>query len=148
MKWPKGELAKEVARLRAITREHAERVGSDPRASSSDQPVIDVAGDPHARGGAILDARSAVLLEGIEVVLIDTKGNEPIAMLMALSGRMNYATDHVTNSYIFGPDGAAGLVSELIGLASRAAGQHGDRNAEDFAAMFKVELERRMGELP
>jgi hypothetical protein len=143
MEWPKGELAKEVARLRAITREHAERPGDDPRQASTSDPII--GGSPRGRGDALLDARSAVLLESVEVVLVDTKrADDPLVMMLALAGRVNYADDRVTHAYIFGPDGAASIVSELIELASRAHGAHGDPNAERFAAEFKADLERRM----
>jgi hypothetical protein len=145
--WPKNELVREVRRLRAITREHAERRGDDPRQqATSGAAVTDVAGDPHARGGAILDARAAVLMDGVEVVLIDTKRDEPVAMLLALSGRINYATERVEHAYLFGPDGAAALISELAGLAARAAG--GPEHAHRFAAEFQTELNRRMDALP
>ena len=139
--WSKKDLMREVARLRAITREHAERVGADPRPASTPTPII--GGSPTGKGDALIDARSAVLLEGIEVVLIDTKSDDPVAMLLSLEGRINYADDRVTHAYLFGPDGAAGLVSELIELAQRApgAGPHGQRFAEQFQADFK----RRLG---
>jgi hypothetical protein len=146
MKWPKGELAKEVARLRAILREHAERPGDDPRQASTPDPII--GGSPHGRGDALLDARSAVLMDSIDVSLADMKRGDTLAMMLVLAGRINYADDRVTHAYIFGPDGAAGIVSELIGLASRAAGAHGDPNAERFAAEFKADLERRMAGTP
>jgi hypothetical protein len=142
MEWPKGELAKEVARLRAITREHAERPGDDPRQASTSDPII--GGSPRGRGDALLDARSAVLMDFIDVALVDMKRDEPLSMMLSLAGRINYADDRVTHAYIFGPDGAAGIVSQLVGLASRAAGAHGDPNAEAFAAEFKADLGRRM----
>lgn len=144
--WPKNELVREVRRLRAITREHAERRGDDPRPASSTGSITDVAGDPHARGGALLDARAAVLMETIDVVLVDTKRDEPVVMLLALGGRVNYADDRVEHAYLFGPDGAAALVSELVGLASRAAGADG--HGERFAEAFQTELDRRMRALP
>jgi hypothetical protein len=145
--WSKNMLVREVQRLRAVLREHAERPGGDPReAATTGSAITDVAGDPHARGGVILDARAAVLMEGVDVALFDTKQGERVAMMMTLSGRINYSTDRVEHAYMFGPDGAAGLVSELVGLASRAggAGGHGER----FAAEFQADLERRMKELP
>jgi hypothetical protein len=142
MEWPKGELAKEVARLRAITREHADRPGDDPRQASTADPII--GGSPHGRGDALLDARSAVLMDSIDVVLVDMKRGDTLSMMLSLAGRINYADDRVTHAYIFGPDGAAGIVSQLVGLASRAAGAHGDPNAERFAAEFKADLEQRM----
>ena len=145
--WTKNDLVREVRRLRAIMREHTERRGDDPREQATTGAAItDVAGDPYAAGGAILDTRSTVLLDGVEVALVDTKRDEGVAMLLALEGRVNYAHDRVEHAYLFGPDGAAGLVSELVALAARASGgpEHGQR----FAAEFQVELDRRMREQP
>jgi hypothetical protein len=146
--WSKNALVREVQRLRALTREHAERMGDDPReAATTDAAITDVTGDPHARGGVLLDARSAVLLESTDVALMDTKSErEPVAMMMALAGRINYSLDRVEHAYLFGPDGAAALVSQLIGLAHRASLHEGD--GMRFAAEFKVALEARMNELP
>jgi hypothetical protein len=145
MAWPKKELAKEVGRLRAILREHAERRGDDPREASTRDSIIDIAGDPYARGGALLDARAAVLLDSVDVVLVDTKRDDPVAMMLALAGRLNYSTARVEHAYLFGPDGAAGLVSELVGLAARAAGAggHGARFADEFRALLDERMERQ-----
>jgi hypothetical protein len=107
--WSKNDLVREVRRLRAIMREHAERRGDDARESSTQ--------------------------------------DERVSMMLALAGRINYSDDRVENAYLMGPDGAAALVSQLVGLASRAAGDH-VRGGQQFAAEFKVDLERRMGELP
>jgi hypothetical protein len=145
--WSKNDLVRELRRLRAVLREHAERPGDDPRAAASSGSIMDVAQDPKASGGALLDTRSAVLLEGIDVVLIDTKAEDPVAMMMTLSGRINYVADRVEHTYIYGPDGAAGMVSELVGLASRASGSD-QLHAQRFATTFQADLDRRMKELP
>jgi hypothetical protein len=147
MKWPKGELAREVARLRAILREHAERPGSDPREASTTDSQIDIAGDPYATGGALLDARSAVLMENVAVVLVDTKRDEAVSMMLTLEGRINYAADRAEHAYLFGPDGAAALVSELVALAGRAA-SHDRPHGRRFADEFRRDLDRRMNEMP
>jgi hypothetical protein len=141
--WSKNELVRELQRLRAVLREHAERPGSDPRAASSSGSIIDVAGDPTAQGGVLIDARSAVLLEGMEVTLVDTKAEAPVAMMMTLSGRVNYATSQIEHAYLFGPDGAAALVSELLALVSRAD-THGATHGERFAAEFRQAMEERL----
>jgi hypothetical protein len=144
--WSKNDLVREVVRLRAVLHEHSERRGDDPRAHSTSDPII--GGSPHGRGDALLDARAAVLLDAVEVVLVDTKREtDPVSMMLTLGGRVNYADDVVTHAYLFGPDGAAGIVSELIMLASRAAGMH-DTHGERFAAEFKVALEERMTDGP
>lgn len=145
--WSKNELVRELRRLRAVLREHAERLGDDTRESSSADPVI--GGSPHGRGDALVDARAAVLMDHVDVVLVDTKREDGgVVMLLSLAGRINYSDDHVTNAYLFGGDGAAAIVSQIIGLASRAAGMHDDPHGTAFAADFKVALEARMGELP
>lgn len=144
--WSKNDLIRELQRLRAVMREHAEQPGADPREHVTPGAIIDVADDPHARGGALLDARSATLLEGTDVVLVDTKGDEPVVMMMSLSGRVNYSHDRIEHAYLFGPDGAAALVSELVGLAARAAG--GGNHASRFATEFQERLDQRMSELP
>jgi hypothetical protein len=145
--WSKNDLVREIRRLRAITREMAERVGDDPRGASTSDPII--GGSPHGQGDALIDARAAVLLDHADVVLVDTKReSEPVSMLLSLGGRINYSDDRTTVAYLMNGDGAAAIVSQLVGLASRAAGMHGDPHGEEFAADFKLALERRMGEMP
>lgn len=145
--WSKNDLVRELRRLRAVMREHAEQPGDNPRDHTTPGAIIDVAGDPHAQGGALLDARSATLLESMDVVLVDTKGDEPVVMLMSLQGRVNYSNDRVEHAYLFGPDGAAALVSELVALASRAAG-HAAEHGKRFAAEFQSALDERMSDAP
>jgi hypothetical protein len=140
--WSKKDLAREVGRLRAILHEHSERRGDDPRGQSASDPII--GGTPTGEGDALVDARSAVLLDAVEVVLVDTKRpDDPVSMLLSLSGRINYSDDRVTHAYLFGGDGAAGIVSELLMLAQRA-GAMGRADGVRFAAEFKAALEQRM----
>jgi hypothetical protein len=134
MNWPKAELAKEVARLRAINREFAERNHDD---ATSGGEMVDI---PHARGGVVLDARGAVLMEELEVCLVDTKQGEAPAMFMVIQGRVNYETRRTKQAFLFGADGAAALATQLVGLAGRAGG--------DFAAVFQAAFVERMGEMP
>jgi hypothetical protein len=143
--WSKNDLVREVARLRAVLHEFSERSGDDPRAHSTSDPII--GGSPTGRGDALLDARAAVLLEHVEVVLVDTKRDtEPSLMMLSLAGRVNYADDRVTHAYLFNGDGAAGIVAELVALAGRASGIPNDLNAQAFAADFRLALDRRMNE--
>jgi len=139
MAWPKKELARELQRLRAILREHADQVS----APHSGGGITDVAGDPRARGGALIDARGAVLLDSVEVVLVDTRADEPLAMVLRLAGRVNFSTARADTAYIMGPDGAAGIVSELAGLAQRAgtAGEHGQRFGGEFDAALTARMQ-------
>lgn len=146
--WSKNELVRELRRLRAILYEHAERRGVDPREqATTGAAVVDVAGDPRAQGGAVLDARSAVLMDSVDVVLVDTKHDDPVVMMLALAGRVNYSHDRVEHAYMFSPDGAAALVSELVGLAARAS-SHAAEHGQRFAAEFTVALDERMGQMP
>lgn len=65
--WSKNELVREVERLRALTREHARRPGEDTTGLPGS--IVDVAGDPHAQGGALVDARNAILLDEVDWTL-------------------------------------------------------------------------------
>lgn len=79
-------------------------------------------GGSRDRGAVLLDATDIVLLEGVEVCTVDavrlgaTNGQ---AIYMTLSGRINKKTDQVTVGFMFPPDGAAALVTELLALADR-----------------------------
>jgi hypothetical protein len=81
-----------------------------------------------------------VLLDAIDVSLVDTKLDEPPRVAMLLAGRVNFADHRAQQLYMFSADGAAGLVSQLVGLAGRAGG--------DFRTDFEASLDRRMKELP
>lgn len=135
--WRKAELVSEVKRLRAILYEHGEQSGDPPTSGGN---MVDVAGDPHARGGVVIDARNAVLMDELDVCLVDTKQNEPPAMLLMIQGRVNYQTRRTRQAFLFGSDGAAGLATQLIALAGRAGGR--------FAAEFIELFEQRMAEMP
>ena len=137
MEWTKIDLAKELTRLRAILREHAGEVADEPHSGGG---MIDVAGDPYARGGVMLDSRKAVLMDAIDVCLVDTKQDEKPIMMLVIDGRVNYQNRRTTQAYLFGADGAAGLVTQLAALAARAGGA--------FQAEFKESFDQRMEELP
>lgn len=146
--WGKRALVAEVQRLRAITREMARPVVEDDPREVSGADVVDVAGDPHASGGVLFDARNAVLLDAMEVLLVDDmRPTESVRMFMVLRGRVNHSDDRIEHGYLYGTDGAAALVSQIIGLATRAR-SGGGPNGRAFAVDFKRELNRRLGELP
>lgn len=135
--WSKNELVREVERLRAITREHAERPGEDTTGLKAD--MVDVAGDPHARGGVVMDARNAILMDTVDVCLVDPDPSDRAAeprLAMLLAGRVNMRDDRSQVMFMFGADGAAAVVSQLVGLAQRIG--------PEFAAL----LARRIDELP
>jgi hypothetical protein len=135
MDWPKADLVRELERLRAVMREHSERL-HDPARSGGDS----VGGSPYGRGDSLLDTRGAVLLDYNEVILVDTKQVDVPSMAMVLEGRVNYSAQRVKQMYLFGPDGAAGIVTQLFGLAARAGGR--------FAAEFATCVDKRSKEMP
>lgn len=139
MEWPKAKLAREVERLRAIMHEHSER-SHDPARSGGD--AVAITDDPYARGSNVLDLREAVLLDANEVILVDRHpdSGDPPAIALMMEGRVNMREERVKQCYVFGPDGAAALISQLTGLAARAGGE--------FAVEFQALLEQRMRELP
>lgn len=147
--WSKNALVRELRRLRAVLREHANSVKGDARETSvSDDAIVDVTQDPHGQGGTLFDARGAILLGEIDVLLMDTKTeDEPVKMLLSLGGRINYSHDEVKTMYLFGADGAAAITSQIMALAVRANAS-GTRDGVTFGQDFKVLLERRMNEMP
>jgi hypothetical protein len=146
--WGKKALVSEVQRLRAVLHEHTQRPAKGDVREGSGADVVDVAGDPHASGGALFDARGSVLLDGMDVLLVDTKGpSDPVNMLMVLKGRVNMTHARVEHGYLFGADGAAAICVEIAGLASRAH-HSGTQDGQMFAAEYKLEMERRFEELP
>lgn len=99
-------------------------------------------GEIHSFGGgmseSLLDVTNAVHLESMNVCTIDTvrQGllNEQ-AIFMVLYGRINKTKDNVQAGFIFGPDGAAALITELLALADR------------FGAELLTDITRRLTEL-
>jgi hypothetical protein len=137
--WSKNDLVRELRRLRAVLREHAQQPGDEPVGDGGS--IVDVAGDPHARGGVLMDARNAVLMDAVDVSLVDTKGeDEQLVCALLLAGRVNYQDRRATQLYLFDADGAAAIISELTGLAARAGGQ--------FSEDFQARLQTRLAALP
>src|SRR5882672_11011403 len=81
-------------------------------------------GGPHDHSGVVLDARNAVILETVDVSTVDPDrgGRGQSAVAMVLGGRINQTKDRATVLFIFGTDGAASIVTELIALYGRATG--------------------------
>lgn len=99
-------------------------------------------GGPHDHGGVVLDARNAVLMETVDVSTIDpdrgARGQSALALV--LGGRINQTKDRASVLFIFGTDGAAAIVTQLIAVVGRASGPQ-------FVAEFMADLDRRLGEL-
>lgn len=82
-----------------------------------------IGGSPFGRHDALIDATKAVLLDTVNVVLVGTATwgqGAGRAIGLELGGRINKAQARTSVLYLMDEDGAAALVSELVGLASRA----------------------------
>jgi hypothetical protein len=118
--WSKNELIREVERLRAITREHAERPGEDT--TNLQGTMVDPIGDPNARGNVVIDARNAILMETVECCLVDADPREelkPERLCLTLGGRVNMRNERSQVLFMFDVDGAAAIVSQLVALGGR-----------------------------
>lgn len=88
--------------------------------------------------GTLLDLTDVVHLESMEVCTVDAvrTGMLQEQMIFAmLRGRINKTKDHVQVGFVFGPDGAAALITELLALADR------------FGAELLSDVTRRLSEL-
>ena len=81
-----------------------------------------IGGTPHGQGDALINATRAVLLDDMQVVLVDTLNKEGGTRVigMQLAGRINKSTTRSDTLYLFDEDGAAAIISQLLGLAGRA----------------------------
>ena len=59
---------------------------------------------------------------------------------MILEGCINYGNRRVRQMYLFGADGAAALITQLIGLGARAGGP--------FARELQIAIDHRWAEMP
>lgn len=92
---------------------------SDPRRLGGD---IAGPGGPHDRGAVFLDLTDTVLMSGVEVCAVDTMRAGVTAgqvMFMTIDGRVNKTDDQVRVGYLFDPDGAAAIITELLAMADR-----------------------------
>lgn len=79
-------------------------------------------GGPRERGASLLDLTDVVLMESMEICTVDNVRRgllQEQAIFMTLKGRINKTTDYVNVGFIFGPDGGAALISEILALADR-----------------------------
>lgn len=125
--WSKNELVREVERLRAITREHADRPGEDTAPLQGS--MVDAANDPYSRGTVLMDARHAILMDEVDVCLVDAQPGESrnpatARLSLVVAGRVNMRDERSSVLLMFGWDGAAALITQCYGLASRAGGGH------------------------
>lgn len=80
-----------------------------------------IGGSPFGQGDARIDPRGAVLLRTVNVVLVGAADERGAGRLLAmeLGGRINKTQQHSSTLYLFDEDGAAAIISQLLGLADR-----------------------------
>lgn len=97
-------------------------------------------GGSRDRGAVLLDVTDVVLLDSLEVCTVDAARRGELAgqrIYMTLSGRINKRTDVATVGFMFGADGAASVITELLALADR----FGAEMLNDITSRF-VDLQR------
>jgi hypothetical protein len=103
-------------------------------------------GGPHDRGGVVLDARNALLLETVDVSTVDPErgGRGQQAVAMVLGGRINQSQDRASVLILFGTDGAAAIVTELVALFGRITGHPGPFINDVMARVRKLSQDGNM----
>lgn len=82
-----------------------------------------IGGSAFGQNDAIIDTRGAILLGNVHVAVIgavDPTGARTM-LALELGGRVNKTTTNTETLYLLDTDGAAVLVSEILGLAGRAS---------------------------
>lgn len=79
-------------------------------------------GSAFGRGDALIDTSGAVLLGGVHVAVVGAGRSTGVETVIALelSGRVNHSPELVDHLYLMDADGAAAIISDLVGLAERA----------------------------
>ncbi|MCC2031808.1 hypothetical protein [Microbacterium allomyrinae] len=97
-----------------------------------------IGGSAFGRGDALIDTTDAVLLDGTSVAVIGALRQEGVETVIALElrGRVNHATERSDVLYLLNGEGAADIISQLLGVAHRANPK------------FLNELLERIGQLP
>jgi hypothetical protein len=81
-----------------------------------------IGGSAFGRDDSIVDTSEAVLLDAQTVVLVGAlrpDGAETV-IGMELGGRINHSNERSDVLYLLNADGAAAIISDLLGLAGRA----------------------------
>lgn len=97
-------------------------------------------GGPHEHSTVVLDTRRAVLMETVNVAQIDNPSDGRRFVGLELGGRINQSSERANILYLFDADGAAALVTQLVGLAARSDAP--------WAKEFPKLVDERLAELP
>lgn len=89
----------------------------DPRDFFGD---ISGPGGPYDIDGVVIDDTNAILLDTTTVAQVSTPIDGRSFTAMLLAGRVNRSEDLVQVLFLFDPDGAAAIITELHGIARRA----------------------------
>jgi len=89
-------------------------------------------GGPHDLGAVIVDTTNGIVLDQVDVSTIDREeqGKESIIALV-LGGRIIRTQDRAEVLFMFGTDGAASIITELIALMGRATGINAEQLLTD-----------------
>lgn len=115
------ELRAALERLEALGGAIRHAGTDDPRTAHS-EGIVGAPQDDEAPGPSVVDVRKAVLMGTVDVSAIELLSDGEstgTALAMTLGGRVNKSPDHVRLTFLFGEDGAAAIVTELLGLAHR-----------------------------
>lgn len=113
---------------------------TDPRKLGGD---IAGPGGPYDEDAVVVSVEHAVLLDNTNVALIETHRDGKFtekALALLMEGRINKTHDRAKVLFLLNGDGAAALVTELVGVAKR--------EGAEFAADFVVAMEERQKEMP
>lgn len=99
-------------------------------------------GGPYDKDAVLIDMRNAVILDACEVAIVGgvrdgILDDKPIAAVV-LRGRVNKTSDRVQILFLMNEDGAAGIITQLVGVMSRGG----------WGQEFKDRLQERMKEMP
>lgn len=99
-------------------------------------------GGPRDRNAVVVDATEAVLLDDITVCAVEPHRAgvpQPACVALTLAGRINHRPERAELLFLFDLDGAAAIVTELVGLAMRMG-------AGEFSGLIRSRLARLAAE--
>lgn len=80
-------------------------------------------GGPHDPSAVVIDMTDCILLDATDVCVMDhVSGGENLgpAIYLTMQGRINKRPERAQVGFVFGADGAAAIVCQLLSLADRA----------------------------